>query len=551
MDGALMTEIEATGGGFPILSFIVLMPLFAAIVLLFIPDTQRSVVRGWALLGSALSALASGFLAWRYFTEAPDGGAMFLESIVLVPQVGLTYTLACDGWSAVLMLLTGIITFSGTWASFSLEERPREFFVFLLVLVAGVYGVFVAQDLLLFFLFYEIAVLPMYLLIGIWGTSNTIPPSGPFGYAFRMLDVGSRHYDAVKLTLMLLVGSALVLASFLWLGAESGTFLMTRIAEVQLPWAGQFIVFPMLWIGFGTLAGLWPFHTWSPDGHAAAPTAVSMLHAGVLMKLGAFGVMRVGMVLLPDGAKYWAIVVGWVACVNIFYGALSAMAQRDLKYVVAYSSVSHMGIVMLGAAALNETGWNGAVYQMFAHGIMTGLMFALVGILYERTHDRWIPNLGGFARIMPVVAAGFVLAGLSSLGMPGTAGFVAEFLVFVGAWEIPATTPVPPADASEALRLLYETSYAHRFGPIWAVTGIVGAFLTAIYVLKAAREIFFGNGPPERFAALQDASGTERVALWTLGVCLVVFGAWPRLLLDLINVTTPDYVAPFLLPGGS
>ncbi|MEO0603675.1 MAG: NADH-quinone oxidoreductase subunit M, partial [Myxococcota bacterium] len=311
--------------------------------------------------------------------------------------------------------------------------------------------------------------------------------------------------------------------------------------------------------GFGTLAGLWPFHTWSPDGHAAAPTAVSMLHAGVLMKLGAFGIMRIGMVLLPEGAKYWALVVGWVACVNIFYGALSAMAQRDLKYVIAYSSVSHMGIVLLGAAALNETGWNGAIYQMFAHGIMTGLMFAIVGILYERTHDRWIPNLGGFARIMPVVAAGFVLAALSSLGMPGTAGFVAEFLVFVGSWDIPAAAPVPPEEmlvgltpeAVKALKDEYAASYAHVFGPVWALFGIVGAFLTAVYVLKAAREIFFGNGPPERFAALQDAAGTERVAIWTLGVCLVLFGAWPRLLLDLINVTTADYVAPFLLPGGS
>jgi len=537
-----MTETLQPSAGFPILSFIVLMPLFAAVVLLFIPDTQRSVVRGWALLGSALSALASAFLAWRYYTEAPDGGPMFLESIVLVPQVGLTYTLACDGWSAVLMLLTGIITFSGTWASFTLEERPREFFVFLLVLVAGVYGVFVAQDLLLFFLFYEIAVLPMYLLIGIWGSSGKVPPSWPFAHAYRALDVGSKHYAALKLTLMLLVGSALILAAFLWLGSQTGTFLMTEIAAMrdELPWAGQFVAFPLLWVGFGTLAGLWPFHTWSPDGHAAAPTAVSMLHAGVLMKLGAFGVMRIGMVLLPQGAQDWAIVVGFVACVNIFYGALSAMAQRDLKYVVAYSSVSHMGIVLLGAAALNEAGWNGAVFQMFAHGIMTGLMFALVGILYERTHDRWIPNLGGFARTMPVVAAAFVLAALSSLGMPGTAGFVAEFLVFVGAWDIPTALP-------EGV----ETGYAHAFGAVWAVVGIVGAFLTAIYVLKAAREIFFGNGPPERFAALQDASGTERVALWTLGVCIVVFGAWPRLLLDLINVTTPDYVQPFIIGGGS
>ena len=279
----------------------------------------------------------------------------------------------------------------------------------------------------------------------------------------------------------------------------------------------QIIGFPALWIGFGTLAGLWPFHTWSPDGHAAAPTAVSMLHAGVLMKLGAFGVMRVGMVLMPEGAEAWAVVVGTTAVINIFYGAMCAMAQSDLKYIIAYSSVSHMGVVMLGAATLTATGWNGAVYQMFAHGIMTGLFFALVGIVYDRTHDRHIPNMGGMARVMPMVAVAFVLAGLSSLGMPGTAGFVAEFLVFLGAWE-----------------------GAH---PWWAIPGVIGAFITAIYVLRAARAIFFGDGPPERFAELGDATGPERLAPWMLGICLIVFGAWPRLLLDMIDASTPLYLS--------
>jgi NADH-quinone oxidoreductase subunit M len=278
----------------------------------------------------------------------------------------------------------------------------------------------------------------------------------------------------------------------------------------------QLWVFPALWLGFGSLAGVFPFHTWSPDGHAAAPTAVSMLHAGVLMKLGAFGVIRVGMVLLPDGAKYWALAVGVVAALNVVYGAMSAMAQKDLKYIVAYSSVSHMGVVMLGAATLTMNGWNGAVYQMFAHGVMTGMLFALVGLVYEKSHTRDIPLMGGFGKVMPGVAVCFTLAGLSSLGLPGTAGFVAEFLVFLGAFES-----------------------AHAW---WMLPGLIGAFVTAIYVLKAARQIFWGAYPEGRFEHLEDARGTEWVAMVILGITIVVFGVWPSIALNGIDVATKTYL---------
>jgi NADH-quinone oxidoreductase subunit M len=278
----------------------------------------------------------------------------------------------------------------------------------------------------------------------------------------------------------------------------------------------QLWAFPLLWLGFGSLAGVFPFHTWSPDGHAAAPTAVSMLHAGVLMKLGAFGVIRVGMLMLPDGAAYWAPYVGGIAVINVLYGALSAMSQKDLKYVIAYSSVSHMGVVMLGAATMTVDGWNGAIYQMFAHGMMTGLFFALVGLVYERAHTRWVPSMGGFASKMPGVAAFFVLAGLSSLGLPGLAGFVAEFLVFVGAWQS-----------------------KHWW---WALPGIVGAWVTAVYVLRAAKMIFFGEGPAHEFHELKDAKRTEWGALWALGACLVLFGSYPRLILDFIHLATNEYL---------
>jgi NADH-quinone oxidoreductase subunit M len=322
----------------------------------------------------------------------------------------------------------------------------------------------------------------------------------------------------MKLTLMLLIGSAAILVAVfaMYVSAGRGTFDLAVLGAARYPRTMQLVVFPLVWLGFGTLAGVFPFHTWSPDGHASAPTAVSMLHAGVLMKLGAFGVMRIGMVMLPEGARAWVPVVGAVAAVNVLYGAFCAMSQKDLKYIIAYSSVSHMGVVMLGAATLTPEGWNGAVFQMVAHGIMTGLFFALVGLVYERAHTRSIPKMGGFATVMPGVAAFFTLACLSSLGLPGTAGFVSEFLVFLAAWR---------------------SGHA-----MWAIPGVLGAFVTAVYVLKATRAIFWGPGPAEQFHALSDARRTEWAAPVVLGTCLLLFGLWPRLILDHIDPGTVGYL---------
>jgi NADH-quinone oxidoreductase subunit M len=339
-----------------------------------------------------------------------------------------------------------------------------------------------------------------------------------------MLDIGGKEYAAMKLTLMLLLGSAFILAAILAMYVENGstTFSILALEQIQFTSDMQWWAFPALWIGFGTLAGIFPFHTWSPDGHASAPTAVSMLHAGVLMKLGAFGIMRIGMVMLPEGALWWCEIVAFVAVINIVYGALSAMGQTDLKYVIAYSSVSHMGIVMLGAATLTPEGWNGAIYQMFAHGLMTGLFFALVGLIYERAHSREIFKMGGFAKKMPGIAVFFTLACLSSLGMPGMAGFVAELQVFLGAW-----------------------SSEFNAGPLWACLGIFGAWATAVYVLRATRAIFWGPGPDtEQYPDLQDARGTEWVALVLLGGCLILFGCKPDLILNFIDISTSDYLAP-------
>src|SRR4030095_1147014 len=293
------------------------------------------------------------------------------------------------------------IIFAGVFASWTVKERGQEVYALLLLLVTGVSGALVSLDLFVFLLFSEIAVLPMYLLIGIWGSSGFIKPQGIFGWAFGRTGVGTKEYAAMKLTLYLLFVSAFILVGILalYVANDSSSFSFLEMELGQFDPRLQSWVFLAFYVGFGILAGIWPLHTWAPDGHASAPTAVSMLHAGVLMKLGAYGVVRLGMGLLPDATLQWSWLVGTLACLQLLYGAFSAMAQTDLKYVIAYSSVSHMGVVMLGAATLTEVGLNGSVYQMFAHGIMTGLFFALFGLLYERAHSREIFKMGGFGRM--------------------------------------------------------------------------------------------------------------------------------------------------------
>lgn len=499
-----------------LLLFTVAAPAIAAAALLVVPRGAKLLTRLVALAGAGASL--AGALAVVALWDKSAGGLQLGNRYPLVPSLGITLDLAVDGWGVALLLLTGLIIVTGVLASWSVAHRDKEFFILLLVLVAGVYGVFVSQDLFVFFLFYEIAVLPMYLLIGIWGASHDVPAQGPFRFVWKRFQVGGREYAAMKLTLMLLVGSAAILVAILALWNEAGatSFSFADLQNKRFAYQTQLWVFPLVWLGFGSLAGVFPFHTWSPDGHASAPTAVSMLHAGVLMKLGAFGVMRVGMVLVPDAAATWAPIVGAVAVVNILYGALCAANQTDLKYIVAYSSVSHMGVVMLGAATMTPAGWNGAVYQMFAHGIMTGLFFALVGLVYERAHTRAIARMGGFAHTMPAVGAFFTLACLSSLGMPGTAGFVAEFMVFTGA-----------------------AQGAHKW---WVVPGVLGAFVTAVYVLRACKIIFWGPAPTGEFAHLEDARKTEWAAPLVLGASLVLFGFWPRLLLDFIDIASVEWL---------
>jgi len=486
---ALMTFL---GGSGSLLSDIMSIPLAGALIIMALPERHERFVK-WVALVSAFGALVLCLVLTSRFNPAPEAARFqFAEQFSWIPTLGISWSLAVDGISLAMVLLTGVVIFTGVLASWKVTSRPKEFFALLLVLVTGVFGVFMARDLFLFFLFYELAVLPMYLLIGIWGT-------------------GRKEYSAMKLTLYLLLGSAFMLAGLLAMyfaaGGGNPTFDMNILASFPYETGFQRFFFPFLFIGFGILAGFWPLHTWSPDGHASAPTAVSMLHAGVLMKLGAYGIIRIAVEMLPEGAHAWLPIFGAFTVVNITYGAMVAMAQTDLKYVIAYSSVSHMGVVILGIATLNDAGMNGAVLQMFSHGIMTALFFALVGFTYERTHTRQIAEYGGLGARMPVLATFFTIGGLASLGLPGLSGFVAEFMVFLGAWQ---------------------------FNRVLTVIAVAGLVITAAYVLRVLQKCFWGPLNP-KLAEMTDADLVEKICLTILAFILAFVGLMPGPLVTIIN----------------
>jgi len=402
---------------FPVLSVIAFTPIVAAIFILLIPSDRKTEIRAAAL---AAATFALGLSVWVYFSyDVQASGYQFVERYSWLPQLGISYFVGVDGMSAPLVLLAGLVMFTGVLISWGVDDRPREFFAFLFILATGVFGVFIALDLFMLFFFYEIAVFPMYLLIAIWGWKVT------------------REYAAMKLTLYLFIGSviALVGALGMYFASGLGTFDMIALESANFTATFQKIVFPFVFFGFAILGGIFPFHNWSPDGHVAAPTAVSMFHAGVLMKLGAFAALRVGIMLLPEGAKFhmsWIIIL---TLVNVVYGAFIAFVQTDFKYVIGFSSVSHMGLVLMGFATLTSDGLLGAGVQMFSHGIMTALFFAVVGMVYDQAHTREIPKLGGVRIVMPLVAVAFIIGGLVSMGMPGFSGFVAEFPIFMGLWD--------------------------------------------------------------------------------------------------------------------
>jgi len=402
-----------------------------------------------------------------------------------------------------MVLLTGIVSAAGTIVAANIQRDNKDYYILLFLLIAGVYGTFVSMDLFFFFFFYELAIVPMYLLIGVWGSSSK----------FKDFD-RPKEYGALKLVMMIVAASLLIWIVIIgvYVEAGEGSFNIEAIMS-SIDHPGRFsetfqsVMFLMTMVGFGLLAGMWPFHTWSPDGHVAAPTSVSMLHAGVLMKLGGFGIIRIGMMILPEGMQQWALLLFIIGTINVIYGAVSALAQNDLKYVVGYSSVSHMGYVFMGIATMNAVGLTGATLQMFAHGIMTALFFTIVGGIYERTHTRDTLVLNGLATKMKWGTAFFVIAGLASLGLPGLAGFVAELLVFIGAF---------------------------RSEPILGAIGVLGAAITAVYILRLIGRTFYGERDP-KWDNLTDLTRREFIAATILILPIFYVGLYPQPLLRVIR----------------
>jgi len=483
---------------FPFLSVIVFTPIITAILILCFKPDQKKAVRITALT-AALFALALSVVVYFSYDKAA-AGYQFIEKYNWMSALGISLYFGVDGLSVPLVLLTGIVMVTGVMISWGIDDRPREFFAFLFILASGVFGVFCSLDLFMLFFFYEIAVFPMYLMIAIWGWIKT------------------REYAAMKLTLYLFIGSVISLIGALVMYKTSGlhTFNMLELERAAFSTAFQKTWFPFVFLGFAILGGIFPFHNWSPDGHVAAPTAVSMFHAGVLMKLGAFAALRVGIMLLPEGAKFWAPVIMILALVNIVYGAFIASVQTDFKYVIGFSSVSHMGLVMMGFATLTPEGLTGAGLQMFSHGVMTALFFAAVGMVYDRAHTRDIPKLGGMIKPLPLVGIAVIVGSLVSMGMPGFSGFVAEFPIFMGIWK---------------------TQW------IVAVIAAVSIVITASYVLLVVRKVFFGKMPDEFEGHIASIRPLDKIALIILMAIMIGIGVFPALMVPWVQAGVQHVLA--------
>lgn len=489
-----------------ILSLFVTLPVITILVLVFAKGLKQA--REIAMVGSFIQLGMAINLVFAYFRERAinDGIMVFTKDLIWFKEFNIHYNIGVDGISVALILLTAIVVLAGVFISWKMEELPKEFFISLIVLSTGVYGFFISIDLFTMFVFYEIAVIPMYLLIGIWG-------SGP------------KEYSAMKLTLMLMGASAVLLVGILGIyfnsNADGGplTFNILEIAQVNIPFEAQKLFFPLTFIGFAVIGALFPFHTWSPDGHASAPTAVSMLHAGVLMKLGGYGVFRVAMFLLPAGAMHWSWFFIILSAIGVIYGAFAAIKQTDLKYINAYSSVSHLGMVMFALLMLNKTAWNGAILQSLSHGFMTALFFALIGMIYGRTHTRDITKLGGLLKVIPFISVIYVIAGLASLGLPGFSGFVAEMNIFVGAFQ--------------------HDNMFYRVATIISVSAIV---VTAVYILRVVGTMLMGPVKNEAYLELPGATWYEKAGIFLLLIPIVGIGVAPLWLSDMIMASLQPFI---------
>ena len=467
-------------------------------------------VRGVMLAGSSALLITAISLVVVYLKARQAGAAaemLFTTDFTWFAPLHINYTVGVDGISVAMLLLSSIIVFTGTFASWRLQPLTKEYFLWFTLLSLGVFGFFISIDLFMMFMFYEVALIPMYLLIGVWGT-------------------GRKEYSAMKLTLMLMGASAFLMCGIFGIfdGAGGQTFNILDLAHHTngahgIPVAQQYIWFPLTFVGFGVLGAMFPFHTWSPDGHASAPTAVSMLHAGVLMKLGGYGCFRIAMFLMPEAAK----TLGWifliVVAIGVVYGAFSACVQTDMKYINAYSSVSHCGLVLFAILMINRTAATGAILQMLSHGLLTALFFACIGMIYHRAHTRDVRELQGLIRIMPYICVCFVIAGLGNLGLPGFSGFVAEMTIFVGSFQ--------------------QADTLHRVLTILATTSIV---ITAVFILRMVGKVMYGVCKNPDHLKLHDATWDEKIAITTLVVCIAGLGLAPIWMSDMINYSVTPIV---------
>ena len=491
-------------GTLSLVPWLVLIPLLGGGIILLLSSKQVLEIRIVAISTTLATFLIAIYLFLKF--DPTVTGPQFEVFVPWVRNLGISYHVGLDGIGIVMVLLHSILSLSGAFVSRSIGQNVKSYFIFYLILVASIFGVFISLDLFFLYLFYEMAVIPLYPLIGIWGSQN-------------------REYAAMKLTLYSSLGAVIALVGLLsiYLASGLGTFDLVELGRYAhanaFPVAFQLWCAPLLIFGFGVIASLWPFHSWSPIGYAAAPTAVSMLHAGVLKKMGIFIIIRLVLTLLPEGAKFWLPIVAILCVVNILYGAWAAMAQKDMKFVIGFASVSHMGYAFLGIACLNQTGLTGTVFFMFAHGIMAALCFSLVGFIYDQTHTRMIPELGGLAAQMPFITVCFVIAAFASSGLPGLANFVSEILIFLGSWE------------------------RYQMQTILSIFAIV---LTATYMLRMIRNVFFGSIKTE-WAELKDAKGfVGKLPFGLLVSILLIFGFWPTFLLNVIRPTTESIIEAYV-----
>ena len=478
--------------GFNILSLITFLPVLGVLIIALVPGRVEKSAK-WIALVTALAILGLSIFLWISFD--PDQGTMqFEEKYQWIPGVNIYYHLGVDGISLPMVFLTCLLTVLGILVSWNITNKPKVFFALMMLLATGMIGVFVALDFILFYIFWELVLLPMYFLIAIWGSTN-------------------RMYAAIKFFIFTLFGSVLMLVGILIIYFNSGlaTFDILELANAGLAPNLQNWVFFLLFMGFAIKVPMFPLHTWLPDAHTEAPTAGSVLLAGILLKMGSYGFIRISIPILPDAAKAWSPAIAILAVISIIYGALASLIQKDLKRLVAFSSVSHMGFVMLGISSLTPTAINGAVIQMFSHGCITGMLFLLVGMIYERTHTRMISDMGGFANKIPLWSGILAFTAFASLGLPGLSGFWGEFLVLFGTF-----------------------NRGDNFSRIMVYLAVIGIILGAAYLLWMLQRVIFGQYN-EKLGTLKRLNWLEFMTLAPLIVLIILVGVYPAPLLNVIN----------------